>query len=397
MKCMNCGAELTDSAYCPNCGCDVSVQKQAIVLSGIYYNQGLEKAQVRDLSGAMDQLRRSLKFNKMNIDARNLLGLVYFETGEVVSALSEWVISKNMQPENNAAAGYIRNLQQDANRLDVINQTIKKYNFALQNAVEGNEDTAVIQLKKLLTQNPKLIKGYQLLALLYIHKGEYEKARRQLKRAIKIDKTNTTTLRFLAEVDAQTGTRTQLEPRRFPGIRRTASEEAASSSGGKRAEAMPAQTLPARTANRFSVFNLILGAVIGAAAIWFLVIPARTRSINLAANDRVAQYSATIASYKSENAALSQQVSAAQNTASSAEAAESSASTSVRSYTNLIKAGRDAAAGASETAASELQSVDRSLLDDESAAVYDSLYTQLQEYMAGSGSSDVSSAESAAE
>ena len=44
MKCMNCGAELNDSAYCPKCGCDVSVQKQAIVLSGLYYNQGLEKA-----------------------------------------------------------------------------------------------------------------------------------------------------------------------------------------------------------------------------------------------------------------------------------------------------------------------------------------------------------------
>lgn len=111
MKCMNCGAELTDSAYCPNCGCDVSVQKQAIVLSGLYYNQGLEKAQVRDLSGATDQLKRSLKFNKLNIDARNLLGLVYFETGEVVAALSEWVISKNIQPENNIAADYIRNLR----------------------------------------------------------------------------------------------------------------------------------------------------------------------------------------------------------------------------------------------------------------------------------------------
>ena len=126
MKCMNCGAELNDSAYCPKCGCDVSVQKQAIVLSGLYYNQGLEKAQVRDLSGAIDMLRRSLKFNKLNVPARNLLGLVYFEMGEVVAALSEWVISKNIQPENNIAAEYIENLQQDANRLDIINQTIKK-------------------------------------------------------------------------------------------------------------------------------------------------------------------------------------------------------------------------------------------------------------------------------
>ena len=213
MKCMNCGAELNDSAYCPKCGCDVSVQKQAIVLSGLYYNQGLEKAQVRDLSGAIDMLRRSLKFNKLNVPARNLLGLVYFEMGEVVAALSEWVISKNIQPENNIAAEYIENLQQDANRLDIINQTIKKYNIALENCHKGNEDVAMIQLKKILAQNPKLIKGYHLLSLLYIRQGEYEKARKQLKKAIRIDKTNTTTLRFLKEIDEQTGTSTSFEPR----------------------------------------------------------------------------------------------------------------------------------------------------------------------------------------
>ena len=213
MNCMNCGALLTESVYCPKCGCDVIVQKQAIILSGLYYNQGLEKAGIRDLSGAIDQLRRSLKFNKLNIPARNLLGLIYFETGEVVAALSEWVISKNIQPTNNIAIDYINRLQKDSNKLDVINQTIKKYNLALQNCREGHEDIAMIQLKKILAQNPKLIKGYHLLALLHIHKNEYEKARKTLKKAIKIDKTNTTTLRFLREVDEQTGYTTTLEPR----------------------------------------------------------------------------------------------------------------------------------------------------------------------------------------
>ena len=32
-----------------------------------------------DLSGAIDLLKRSLKFNKLNVQARNLLGHVYFE------------------------------------------------------------------------------------------------------------------------------------------------------------------------------------------------------------------------------------------------------------------------------------------------------------------------------
>ena len=40
----------------------------------------------------------------------------------------------------------------------------------------------MIQLKKVLTQNPQLIKGYHLLALLYIREHSYNKARRILKK-----------------------------------------------------------------------------------------------------------------------------------------------------------------------------------------------------------------------
>lgn len=102
MNCMNCGAFLTDMDldYCPNCGYNVLIQKKVDYLSKIFYNQGLEKASIRDLSGAIACLKQSLMYDKRNIRARNLLGLVYFETGEVVSALSEWVISRIFsQPE----------------------------------------------------------------------------------------------------------------------------------------------------------------------------------------------------------------------------------------------------------------------------------------------------------
>ena len=74
--------------------------------SNAYYNQALSRAGVRDLSGAVESLKKSLRFNKKNIQARNLLGLVYFEMGETVSALSEWVISKNFKPENNICLLY---------------------------------------------------------------------------------------------------------------------------------------------------------------------------------------------------------------------------------------------------------------------------------------------------
>ena len=167
MNCMNCKSVVdVGMEICPNCGFNLRVQRKCFSLSNMYYNLGLDKAEIRDLSGAIDMLRRSLKFNKYNIHARNLLGLVYFETGEAVAALSEWIISKNIMPENNVATEYIATLQAEQAKLDMINQTIKKYNSALKCCRENNEDVAAIQLRKILNQNPKLIKGYHLLALI---------------------------------------------------------------------------------------------------------------------------------------------------------------------------------------------------------------------------------------
>ena len=64
MNCMNCGAFLADKDldYCPHCGCNVLIQKKVEYLSKLYYNQGLEKASIRDLSGAVNCLKQSLTF-----------------------------------------------------------------------------------------------------------------------------------------------------------------------------------------------------------------------------------------------------------------------------------------------------------------------------------------------
>ena len=75
MNCMNCGAFLADKDldYCPNCGCNVLIQKKVDYLSKFYYNQGLEKASIRDLSGAINCLKQSLTYDKRNIHLTQLL------------------------------------------------------------------------------------------------------------------------------------------------------------------------------------------------------------------------------------------------------------------------------------------------------------------------------------
>ena len=96
MRCIFCNSPLAAIDYCPGCGADITIQKRIVRISNLLYNEGLEKALVRDMKGAITCLKRSLKFNKANTDARNLLGLCYYETGEAVSALCEWVVSKNL-------------------------------------------------------------------------------------------------------------------------------------------------------------------------------------------------------------------------------------------------------------------------------------------------------------
>ena len=300
MNCMNCGAFLTDMDldYCPNCGYNVLIQKKVDYLSKIFYNQGLEKASIRDLSGAIACLKQSLMYDKRNIRARNLLGLVYFETGEVVSALSEWVISKNLQPTRNLASEYINKLQANPNKLAAINETIKKYNHALMLCREGHEDMAAIQLRKILTQNSKLIKGYHLLALIQMKNGEWNKARRILKKAARIDKTNTTTLRFLREVDEQTGVTTRLEKKK-KGLFRSGTKENPDTDilGSERV----AQSTVYREHSKVSVFFILMaGIAAGAVAFWLLAVPAIRQGIYQEANQQIVQYSESLASQGAE-------------------------------------------------------------------------------------------------
>lgn len=300
MNCMNCGAFLTDPDldYCPNCGYNVLIQKKVDYLSKSLYNQGLEKASIRDLSGAIACLKQSLIYDKKNIRARNLLGLVYFETGEVVAALSEWVISKNLQPIRNPATEYINILQANSNKLQGINETIKKYNHALFLCREGHEDMAAIQLRKILAQNPKLIKGYHLLALIQIKNGEWNRARKILKKAVKIDKTNTTTLRFLREVDEQTGVPTRLE-RKKKGLFRLNGRKDREYEGTETEEniRMPVY----REHSKIPVFLLLMcGIAAGAAAFWLLAVPAIRQDIYKEANQQIISYSESLATQSAE-------------------------------------------------------------------------------------------------
>ena len=366
MNCMNCGAFLVDKDldYCPKCGCNVLIQKKVDYLSRKCYNEGLEKASVRDLSGEISCLKQSIMYNKHNIQARNLLGLVYFETGEVVAALSEWVISKNLQPSRNLASEYINKLQANSNKLEAINETIRKYNDALNLCREGHEDMAAIRLKKILTQNPKLIKGYHLLALVQIKEGEYNKARRTLRKAAKIDKTNTTTLRFLSEIDEQTGVSTRLDRQNKRSKKQVDSSESD----------MVIRTPQYKEKSRVSLFfTLIAGFAAGLLAFYLLAVPAIRQGIYREANQQIVKYSDAVSS---QGAELTKAQSQAQESGDTVEAASKQIEEEKKkssSYEALIEAYAALQQQNMDEAALKIQNVYADLLSADLKGIYNTI------------------------
>ncbi len=275
MFCYNCGCHLSEHDFCTACRADVSLYKKIMYVSNMFYNDGLEKAGVRDLSGAIRSLRQSLKYNKKNIEARNLLGLVYFEMGEVVAALSEWVISKNLRPDKNIADDYIDMVQSNASRLDYLNQTIKKYNQALTYCMQDSKDLAIIQLKKVLSLNPKFIRAHQLLALLYMDSEKWDRAQRELKKCMDIDRNNTLTLRYVKEVEQR-----MLPEEAAKQTTKRKKEEAVRYQSDNEIIIQPLNVKEPQSSGGSSLVNIGIGLVIGLAAMYFLVVPAAVSNVN---------------------------------------------------------------------------------------------------------------------
>lgn len=286
MICYQCGCNLSEHDFCTNCGADVALYKKIIYISNRFYNEGLERANVRDLTGAITSLRQSLKFNKNNVEARNLLGLIYFETGEVVAALSEWVISKNLRPRKNIADDYIDMIQTNQNRLDIINQTIKKYNQALTYCNQDSLDLAVIQLKKVLSLNPKFIRAHQLLALLYINSEEWEKAKRELTKCLEIDTNNIATLRYLKEVDEML---VPEEGAKNSSRKQKKTEEIIKYQSGNETIIQSVNVKDGKGVT--SLLNLGIGLVIGIAIAFFLILPARIQNAKANIDDELRKVS----------------------------------------------------------------------------------------------------------
>ena len=269
--------------------------------SNYWYNDGLAKAQVRDMSGAITSLKKSLQYNRANLAARNLLGLVYYGRGDVIEALVEWILSKNFQPKDNIASYFISKVQETPGELEEINQAVKRYNQSLEYARQGGEDLAIIQLKKAVAAHPTYVKAYQLLALLYIKTEQYASARQILRKVHRLDATDEKTIRYMHEL-------TEISI------------------------IQPVPTGIKEKASIHTVANIAVGVLVGVAVMWFLIMPAINSSEKKALNKQTVSFSDQIAEQKSQISALKTELETYRASSEETENAQATAASTQDSY-----------------------------------------------------------------
>ena len=257
---------------------DVARKNQQIANS--FYNLGLEKARIRDLSGAAECLKKSLRFNKYQIDARNLLGLIYYENGEVADALIQWVISLNFEPEGNLADEYLEEIQRKPGQLEIESTNVKSFNQALWHAQNGSDDLAILQLARVVEARPHFVKAHLLLALLYMRREDYNKAGRSLYKILQIDTCNPKALYYMSIVKKNTG-RADVEKRRMV--------KAFSHKKMEDDDVIIPATYKENTGIS-TVLHIIAGLILGMLAFYFLMMPARERDLNRQRDEELTSY-----------------------------------------------------------------------------------------------------------
>ena len=299
MDCPICGHGMKNE-ICGNCGSNATLIKRVCDISDAFYNKGLKQATERDMSGAMASLSKSLHFNKRNKNARNLLGLVYLEAGRIGDALYSFVLSINLNKQDNAAEEYLNRIQKNTSVMDGLNRSVQMYNQALVYMEQKSEDMAQIHLKKAVEINPDFIEALNLLALCYLIQDEPRKAAQCADKVIALDCQNTTALKLIHKVGASKGV-----------AHGSASADSRKDNSNKRKSMPVAASFNADKKSGVSMLSCVLLIFLGAAVsfilFYFVVMPSNLGPKDKAYTDKVAELTTLQSKYNTDVADLKQQ------------------------------------------------------------------------------------------
>lgn len=349
---------------CRFCGADQHAYRMIRISSEKAYNEGLVKAQAHDLSGAIESLNRSVRYNKKNVKARDLLGLVYMKYGEPVLALREWVIAKNFDPEDKLADRYLNSVSDDAGEFDRIDSAAKKFNTAYKYSRAKAFDLATLELKAVIKDNPGMIKARQLLALIYLDQKQYSRAYTELKAAAAVDENNPLTARYMKEAESHLVDDKKKKKRQKAERRATVAIN-----DGHDVVLMPRQTfIEALDNSKSGLFNILIGIGIGILAFVFLVSPTMAQRENEETRRALITANNKTASSQSDAASLQEKVDSLQKELDKYEGQADLKN----SYEYLIQARQQADAD-DDAAAKTLKKASQKLLGKNGKAMYKSL------------------------
>lgn len=338
-----------------------------IKISKAYYNRGLERAKLNDLSGAAVYLKKSLIYDKYRTEARNLLGLIFYESGETADAIVQWVVSINLDPRDNDADRYLDEIQRKPGVLSEASAIVRRFNQALEIAQNGGEDFAMVELSDITRKKPNYIKAQLLLAILYMQAGEHIKAGKALMAVLDIDRNHPQATILMDEVKRATG-KAEVE--------RAKLKNAYSHRELEEGDVIIPKTRAGTSLDKVVIY-ITAGIIIGLVSFYLLILPSVRRIYNRALNDSIIQNSAELSDVNARYSELSDSYDELnaefQDVSQRLNAYEEQNINFTSAYESLNSIISDCGAGNYEAAADKYLQLDRSIITSEP------LISQLQE------------------
>ncbi len=330
-------------------------------IANAYYNVGLERAQLNDLSGAAGYLKEALHYDKTCTEARNLLGLIFYEMGETADALVQWIISYNFDPDpvNNRADHFLEQIQRKTRVMENDSALVKRFNQALYIAQSGGEDFAVIELRDITKKKPNFVKAQLLLAVLYMQTGDYIKAGRGLLEVLRIDHNNPQASVLMEEVKRSTG-KADIENAKLKNAFSHRELEDGDVIIPKQSNSVAADRV---------VLHIVIGVILGILSFYILVLPTIRRGYTSELNKSIAENSQELSDVNARYSELEgryNELTAQYSDVSqklNAYEAENAAFTDMYEKLNSVMA--DYNEGRIEDAVTEYTGIDRSLITSE--------------------------------
>jgi predicted Zn-dependent protease len=224
----------------------------------------------------------------------------------------------------------------------------------------------MIQLKKVISQNPNLVKAHQLLALLYIQDEKYADARKILSAAAKIDSNNTTTIRYIHEVK-------ELIKEQNTGKRKRKNDVFTFNDGNDTVIMNERALRSMLDTTRTSLVNIVLGLVGGLLICFFLIVPTVKDNMAEGNTDTILALNENLSQARNQNQELQDEIDNLKKSLSAYDETQDIPT----SYENLLAAQNAHSAGDDAAASESIQLVSKDVLGEAGKAAYDSLYTQL--------------------